>query len=165
MKASQINVQHNLIYRINQQHLLRKRGSLSYYLPIAGGRIIGFIPFPRVLVLCKMQSVLSKIYLSIYGSRIRWCLEFGCEALFLEIKVYEIPYTLLFFRSLLWAKMLALARIQSMNWRLFVLDRNTWNYISAWRKNTIFGFGIKEVNNAGYVIKPTNQPYLYPQSF
>ena len=31
--------------------------SLSYYLPIAGGRIIGFIPFPRVLVLCEMQSV------------------------------------------------------------------------------------------------------------
>ena len=30
--------------------------SLSYYLPIAGGRIIGFIPFPRVLVLCEMQS-------------------------------------------------------------------------------------------------------------
>ena len=24
--------------------------SLPYYLPIAGGRIIGFIPFPRVLV-------------------------------------------------------------------------------------------------------------------
>ena len=24
------------------------------YLPIAGGRIIGFIPFPRVLVLCEM---------------------------------------------------------------------------------------------------------------
>ena len=34
--------------------------SLPYYLPIAGGRIIGFIPFPRVLVLCEMQSVLSK---------------------------------------------------------------------------------------------------------
>ena len=31
--------------------------SLSYYLPIAGGRIIGFIPFPRLLVLCEMQSV------------------------------------------------------------------------------------------------------------
>ena len=30
--------------------------SLPYYLPIAGGRIIGFIPFPRVLVLCEMQS-------------------------------------------------------------------------------------------------------------
>ena len=36
--------------------------SLSYYLPIAGGRIIGFIPFPRVLVLCEMQSVLSRIW-------------------------------------------------------------------------------------------------------
>ena len=34
--------------------------SLSYYLPIAGGRIIGFIPFPRVLVLCEMQSVSSR---------------------------------------------------------------------------------------------------------
>ena len=31
--------------------------SLSYYLPIAGGRIIGFIPFPRVLVVCEMLSV------------------------------------------------------------------------------------------------------------
>ena len=28
--------------------------SLPYYLPIAGGRIIGFIHFPRVLVLCEM---------------------------------------------------------------------------------------------------------------
>ena len=35
--------------------------SLPYYLPIARGRIIGFIPFPRVLVLCEMQSVLSRI--------------------------------------------------------------------------------------------------------
>ena len=35
--------------------------SLSSYLPIAGGRIIGFIPFPRVLVLCEMQSVSSRI--------------------------------------------------------------------------------------------------------
>ena len=31
--------------------------SLTYYLPIAGGRIIGFIAFPRVLVLREMQSV------------------------------------------------------------------------------------------------------------
>ena len=29
--------------------------SLPYYLPIAGGRIIGFILFPRVLVLCELQ--------------------------------------------------------------------------------------------------------------
>ena len=36
--------------------------SLSYYLPIAGGRIIGFIPFPRVLVLCEMLSVSSRIW-------------------------------------------------------------------------------------------------------
>ena len=36
--------------------------SLSYYLPIAGGRIIGFIAFPRVLVLCEMQSVSSRIW-------------------------------------------------------------------------------------------------------
>ena len=36
--------------------------SLSYYLPIAGGRTTGFIPFPRVLALCEMQSVLSRIW-------------------------------------------------------------------------------------------------------
>ena len=36
--------------------------SLPYYLPIAGGRIFGFIPFPRVLGLCEMQSVRSRIW-------------------------------------------------------------------------------------------------------
>ena len=36
--------------------------SLPYYLPIAGGRIIGFIGFPRVLVLCEMQPVSSRIW-------------------------------------------------------------------------------------------------------
>ena len=36
--------------------------SLPYYLPIAGGRIIGFISFPRVLVLCEMQSVSSRVW-------------------------------------------------------------------------------------------------------
>ena len=36
--------------------------SLPYYFPIAGGIITGFIPFPRVLVLCEMQSVLSSIW-------------------------------------------------------------------------------------------------------
>ena len=36
--------------------------SLPYYLPIAGGRIIGFIPFPTVLVQCEMQSVSSRIW-------------------------------------------------------------------------------------------------------
>ena len=36
--------------------------SLSNYLPIAGGRIIGFIPFPRALVQCEMQSVSSRFW-------------------------------------------------------------------------------------------------------
>ena len=36
--------------------------SLPYYLPIAGGRVIGFIPFPRVLVLCEIQPVSSRIW-------------------------------------------------------------------------------------------------------
>ena len=36
--------------------------SLPYYLPIARGRIIRFIPFPRVLVLCEMQSFSSRIW-------------------------------------------------------------------------------------------------------
>ena len=36
--------------------------SLSYYLAIAGGRIIGFIPFPKVLVLCKIQLAWSRIW-------------------------------------------------------------------------------------------------------
>ena len=35
--------------------------SLPYYLPIAGRGVIGFIPFPGVLVLCEMQSVSSRI--------------------------------------------------------------------------------------------------------
>ena len=37
-------------------HTKAEEPSQPYYLPIAGGRIIGFIPFPRVLVLCEMQS-------------------------------------------------------------------------------------------------------------
>ena len=36
--------------------------SPSYYLPIAGGRIIGFIPFSRVLVLCEMKLFSSRIW-------------------------------------------------------------------------------------------------------
>ena len=33
--------------------------SLPYYLPMAGGKIIGFIAFLSVLVLCERQSVSS----------------------------------------------------------------------------------------------------------
>ena len=36
--------------------------SLPYYLPKVGGRIIGFLPFPRVLVLCEMQLAWSRIW-------------------------------------------------------------------------------------------------------
>ena len=36
--------------------------SLPNYLPIAGGRISGFIPFSRELVLCETQSVSSRIW-------------------------------------------------------------------------------------------------------
>ena len=42
--------------------------NLSCYLSIVGGRIIGFIPFPRVLVLCEMQSVSSRIWTRIVVS-------------------------------------------------------------------------------------------------
>ena len=39
-----------------------EKPSLSYDLPIAGGRIIGFIPFPRVLEVWEMQSASSRIW-------------------------------------------------------------------------------------------------------
>ena len=38
-------------------HIKVKEPSLLYYSPIAGEIIIGFIPFPRVLVLGEMQTV------------------------------------------------------------------------------------------------------------
>ena len=38
-----------------------KEISVSYYLLITGRRITGFIPFPRVLVLCDMQTASSRI--------------------------------------------------------------------------------------------------------
>ena len=40
----------------------RHETSLPYYLRIDGGRIIGFIPFPRVLMVCEMQSVSTRIW-------------------------------------------------------------------------------------------------------
>ena len=38
-------------------HTKIKEPSLPYYISIAGGRIIRFITFPRILMLCKMQIV------------------------------------------------------------------------------------------------------------
>ena len=43
--------------------------SLPNYLPLAGGRIIGFIPFPLVLVLYEMQLVSARIWTRI-GRRV-----------------------------------------------------------------------------------------------
>ena len=37
--------------------------SLPFYLPIAEGRIIGFKPFPRVLVLCEISSFLMNCHI------------------------------------------------------------------------------------------------------
>ena len=39
-----------------------KESSLSYYLSISGGKITGFIPFPKVLVICEMLSAPSRIW-------------------------------------------------------------------------------------------------------
>ena len=47
---------------LNSEFSKAEEPHLPYYLPIAGGRIIGFIPYPRVLVLRKMQSVSSRIW-------------------------------------------------------------------------------------------------------
>ena len=38
-----------------------KELSLPNYLPIAGGRIVGYIPFPKVLMLCEMQTASSRM--------------------------------------------------------------------------------------------------------
>ena len=43
-------------------HTKVKEPSLPYCLFIAGGRIIGYMPFPRVLALCEMQTSLFRIW-------------------------------------------------------------------------------------------------------
>ena len=35
--------------------------SLFYYLPIAGGEIVGFMPFLRILVPCEMQTLFKDL--------------------------------------------------------------------------------------------------------
>ena len=49
-------------FSFSKTSCLTEEPSLPYYLPIARGRIIGFIPFPRALVLCEMESVSSGIW-------------------------------------------------------------------------------------------------------
>ena len=48
-------------FSLTSDYTQAKEPSLPYYLPIAE-RMIGFIPFPRALVPCEMQSVLSRIW-------------------------------------------------------------------------------------------------------
>ena len=58
--------------------------SLSYYLPIAEGRIIGFIRFPRVLVLCYVYHLNEAVQVVI-STRCGWSYEdslFGSVSLF-----------------------------------------------------------------------------------
>ena len=43
-------------FPLTSYHTKIKEPSLSYYLPIAGWRIVGFMPFPRVLILYEMKS-------------------------------------------------------------------------------------------------------------
>ena len=45
-----------------------KEPSLPNYLPKAGGRIIGFILFPIIVVLCEMQSASSRIWTHLAAS-------------------------------------------------------------------------------------------------
>ena len=39
-----------------------EESGLSYYLPIVGGRIVGFIPFPKLFALCEWQIPFSGIW-------------------------------------------------------------------------------------------------------
>ena len=67
--------------------------SLPY---IAGGKIIGFIPFPRVLVLCEMQPILSRIWTRVtvslsyddnhYTTDTEYLLLYNCK-LFVQVMV------------------------------------------------------------------------------
>ena len=66
--------------------------SLYNYVPIPGGRIIGFIPFPSVLVLCEIQSVSSRIW-----TRAAVCISYDdnhytiyvCMGGFIYLRMYE----------------------------------------------------------------------------
>ena len=83
----------NLEYSFSKTSCLTKAKdpSLSYYLPIAGGRIIGFIPLQRVLVLYEMQPVSSRIWtrVAVFISYDDWqrCIVEVCRQIFLFSKI------------------------------------------------------------------------------
>ena len=45
-----------------------KKGSLTDYSPKSEGTIVGFIPFPRVLAICEMQTASSRIWTQVVVS-------------------------------------------------------------------------------------------------
>ena len=61
-RRSLIGLNSEFSFSYNCYLTMSKELNLPYYLPIAGGRIIGFIPFPLVLVLCEMQSASYRIW-------------------------------------------------------------------------------------------------------
>ena len=124
--------------------------SLSFYLPIAGGRIIGFIPFPGVLVLCEMQSVSSRIWTRIavfisYGDNdyttgtnslvtvlsapitigIMFCSFFFVFFLFFLIRSKYLSLFLLSFSFTLWSAAMAKSIIQHV--LIFVDYHKVWS--------------------------------------
>ena len=74
-KRSLTGLKSEFSFSLMGYHIKVEEHSLLCYLPIAGGRIVGFILFPRALALCEMQTVLSRIWTHIsefifyYGNR------------------------------------------------------------------------------------------------
>ena len=58
-------------FSLSDSYTKVEESSLSYYLPIVGGQIVGFMPFPRVLALCETHtapsSISTKLNVSIYN--------------------------------------------------------------------------------------------------
>ena len=61
-KRSLTGLNSEFSFSLTSCHTQAEEPSLPNYLPIAGGRMTGFISFPKVLVLCEMLSVSSRIW-------------------------------------------------------------------------------------------------------
>ena len=114
-------------------HTKAEEPSLPYYLPIAGERIIGFIPFPRVLVLCEMQSVSSRIW-----TRVTVSISYDYTTAPLVIWYHNTVSMLFVFDKNIWYHITVCKLFFYKNiWyhitvgRLFVLDRNIWYHITV----------------------------------
>ena len=59
--------------------------SLPYFSTIAGGRIAGFIPFPRLLERCEMQTVLSRIWTQVTISISYDCNHYTCGVMVIVV--------------------------------------------------------------------------------